>query len=138
MNISLSTIIGRVLRYLWTAPCSIVGLCLALPALFLGGGVRIVAGVVEVFVSRHKESNVFLKLLPFNAITFGHVVIAQTKLDLYRLRAHEHEHVRQYEKWGILFFVAYIAAGLWALFQGHHPYWDNWFEVEARANEIDK
>ncbi len=135
---SLSTTVNRVLHYVWAAPCTVVGLCLASPALFFGGGLQVVAGVVEVFMFRHGEPNVILRLLPFNAITFGHVVMAKTEADLHRLRAHELEHVRQYEKWGVLFFVAYSAASLWELLRGGRPYWDNWFEVQARAKETNE
>ena len=62
---------------------------------------------------------------PFNAITFGHVVVlatSQTELD--RLRAHEQAHVRQYEKWAVFFFVAYPAASLWQLLRCRRPYID--------------
>lgn len=132
---SVSKTIDRVFRYLWTAPCTLIGLCLASPALFFGGSLRVIAGVVEISLYPHGKSNVFQRLLPFNAITFGHVVIARTQADLHRLRAHEIEHVRQYEQWGILFFLAYPAASLWELVRGRRLYWDNWFEVQARANE---
>ena len=130
--------VGRILRCIWAAPCTVVGLCLAVPALLFGGGLRVVGGVIEVAISVLAEPNVFLRLLPFNAITFGHVVIATTEAELHRLRAHEHEHVRQYEKWGALFFIAYPAASLWELLRGRRPYMDNWFEIEARASETNK
>jgi hypothetical protein len=106
--------------------------------LFFGGRLRVVAGVVEVGVSVHAEPNALLRLLPFNAITFGHVVIASTEAELNRLRAHEHEHVKQYEQWGALFFVAYPGASLWKLLRGRRPYWDNCFEIEARASETNE
>lgn len=134
---SVSTKVSRMLRYLWTAPCTLIGLFLAFPLLFFGGSLRVVAGVIEISMSTQGKSNAFLRLLPFNAITFGHVVIARTEADLHSLRAHELAHVRQYEKWGVLFFVAYIAASLWQLLRGRRPYWDNWFEVQARANETN-
>jgi hypothetical protein len=54
---------------------------------------------------------------------------------LHRLRTHEHEHVRQYERWGVLFFAAYPLSSLWQLLRGHRPYMDNWFEIQARARE---
>ncbi|HSI44087.1 MAG TPA: hypothetical protein VK949_07055 [Methylotenera sp.] len=129
------TIISRIVRYLWSAPCTVVGLCLAFPALFIGGSFRVVAGIIEVAISKHGKTNALLRHIPFNAITFGHVVIAGTEADLHRLRRHELAHVRQYERWGILFFVAYAAASLWELIRGRHPYWDNCFEIEARSSE---
>jgi hypothetical protein len=48
------------------------------------------------------------------------------------VRAHEQAHVRQYERWGLFFFVAYPAASLWQLLRCRRPYLDNWFEVQAR------
>ena len=52
---------------------------------------------------------------------------------LCQLRAHEQEHVRQYERWGVVFFLAYPASSLIQLLRGRHPYWLNHFEVQARA-----
>jgi hypothetical protein len=40
--------------------------------------------------------------------------------------------VRQYERWGLLFYPAYGLSSLWQLLRGRRPYWDNVFEVEAR------
>lgn len=124
-----------VLRYIWAAPCTVAGLCLAAPVLLFSGRSRVVNGVIEIAVAPRVEASALERLLPFNAITFGHVVIGTTAEQLRRLRAHEHEHVRQYEKWGALFFVAYPAASLWELLKGGRPYVDNWFEIEARACE---
>lgn len=127
--------VGRIVRYLWVAPCTAVGLCLVAPALLFGARAQVVAGVVEIAASTRRQPGVVLNALPFNAITFGHVVIATTQSELNRLRAHEREHVRQYERWGVLFFLAYPLSSLWQLLLGHRPYLDNWFEVQARASE---
>jgi len=113
-------------------------LCLVAPAFLLGARVRLVAGVAEVALSESGKIVILLRALPFSAITFGHVVVATTEAELHRLRAHEHEHVRQYERWGILFFVAYPLASVWQLLRGHRPYMDNWFEVQARARECNE
>jgi hypothetical protein len=43
--------------------------------------------------------------------------------------------VRQYERWGVVFFLAYPLSSLWQAARGRHYYWDNWFEVQARAVE---
>lgn len=129
--------LGRILRYAWAAPCTVLGLCLAAPAFLLGASARIVGGVVEVAISkRRRPPGVLLRALPFNAITFGHTVIAATESELDRVRLHEREHVRQYERWGALFFIAYPLASLWQLLRGQRPYVDNWFEVQARAKEF--
>ena len=127
--------ISRFARYLWAAPCTALGLCLVAPAFLFGARAQVVKGVVEVALSARKKRGVLLQALSINAITFGHVVIATTDSELNRLRAHEHEHVRQYERWGASFFMAYPLASLWQLLSGRRPYMDNWFEVQARAKE---
>lgn len=127
--------ISRFARYLWAAPCTAVGLCVVAPAFLFGARAQVVKGVVEVALSAHKRQGIQLQALSINAITFGHVVVATTESELNRLRAHEHEHVRQYERWGASFFVAYPLASFWQLLNGRRPYMDNWFEVRARAKE---
>lgn len=127
----------RILRYAWPAPCTALGLCLAAPAFLFGARASIADGVIEVALCPRRSSRRLRRLLPFSAITFGHLVIAIGQEDLLGLRLHEHEHVRQYQQWGPLFFLAYPAASLWQLLRGHRPYLDNWFEVRARAKESD-
>jgi hypothetical protein len=124
----------RPLSYLWAAPCTAFGLGVAgMLSLFLGARCAVVDGVLEVWPSQ--RTGVAARLLhraPFAAITFGHVVLGASLRDLELLRAHEHAHVRQYERWGLLFFVAYPAASLWQGVAGRRPYRDNPFEVQAR------
>jgi hypothetical protein len=127
--------VSRFLRYAWPAPCTVVGLCLAAPAFLGGAHARVIDGVIEIALSSRRPLPTWLGALPFVAITFGHVVIGITAPELERLRAHEHEHVRQYERWGTVFFIAYPLASLWQLLRGRHPYLDNYFEVQARAKE---
>ena len=67
----------------------------------------------------------------FDAVTFGHVVIAADRATLARCRAHERIHVRQYERWGVLFFALYLGSSLQQLLCGRSPYWHNHFELEA-------
>jgi hypothetical protein len=113
------------LCYLWAAPCTLVGLAAALPLLLCGAQARLVRGVFEVSGSRLGQR------LPFEAITLGHVVLARTPRAMARWRRHERVHVRQCERWGPLFFPAYLAAGAWQWLRGRSAYWDNPFEVEA-------
>lgn len=124
--------LARFARYVWAAPCTLVGLLLVSPAFLFGARARVVEGVIEIAAPLY-EGPGDQTWWPFRAITFGHVVIARKTTELELLRAHEHAHVRQYEKWGISFFLAYPAASLWQLLRGGRPYLDNWFEVEARA-----
>ena len=122
----------RVARYAWASPCTLTGLLLVSPAFLFGARARVVDGVIEV-ANPLFEGPSEKKLWPFRAITFGHVVIGESMRDLALLRAHEHAHVRQYEKWGVFFFIAYPMASLWQLLSGGRPYLDNWFEAAARA-----
>ena len=123
---------GAALRVLWASPCSMVGIALAIPVLALGGTARRVGPAIEVVV--HEDalpSRSPLRRLPFAAITFGHVIVAQSGRQLALLRAHEHVHVRQYELLGPLFFAAYALASLVALARGRSAYAGNAFEVQA-------
>jgi hypothetical protein len=74
----------------------------------------------------------------FAAATIGSVIVASDVPALEACRTHERVHVRQCERWGLLFPIAYVAAGLWCALtrrQWQSYYWDNPFEVEARAAE---
>jgi hypothetical protein len=123
----------RSVRYLWASPNTLVGLLWALLARLTGGGWSVHTGVVEAHGGWVKP---ILQRLPFVkngalAITVGHVVLAQTQAALDVTRTHERVHVRQYERWGLLFTPAYVLAGAWRWAQGKDPYRDNPFEVEA-------
>jgi hypothetical protein len=100
----------------------------------LGAKGRIVEGVIEIAGGRI-DACVFV--LPRNcrfcAITFGHVIIGLDHQTLARHRLHEHVHVRQYERWGVLFFPLYLASSLLQIARGRNPYLDNAFEREAFA-----
>jgi hypothetical protein len=123
-------------RYAWASPATLLGLLGAAPALLLGARARVVRGVIEVsggalaaFVARTPG----LRL--FEAITLGHVVLADSGAALDRQRRHERAHVRQFERWGVLLLPLYLVASVREWFRGRHPYRDNAFEREARAAE---
>lgn len=124
----------QIARYLWAAPCSAVGLALALPCLLFGASTRLVDGAIEISLASllHRFG---LHRLPFRAITFGHVIIGVSRASLRRLRPHEQAHVRQYELWGVLFFIAYPLSSLFQILRGRSPYWHNWFELQAYAGQ---
>jgi hypothetical protein len=129
-------VIARTARLAWAAPCSLVGLAVSGAVLLCGGRARRNAGTLEVCLHRDRPGEGWLlRALPFRAITLGHVIVAASALEMERLRSHELVHVRQYERWGLLFFPAYAASSLWQLLRGRRAYWDNHFEVEARALE---
>lgn len=117
--------------YLWALPASACGLILALPLLALGGRAAWVEGVCEVCAPRCCAS----WGRHFGAITFGHVVIARNAEQMLVLRAHERVHVRQYARWGILFFPLYVGSSCWQLLRGRRFYRDNYFEREAYGDK---
>ena len=100
----------RLIKLLWALPCSLVGLAFSLVFLLARGRVRVVDGVFEVVL---RPAGGALAWLPFRCITFGHVILAVDGDELQRLRAHEQVHVRQYERWGLLFFVLYAGSSAW-------------------------
>lgn len=108
----------------WAAPASLLGLLLA-P--FFGTR-RVRDGVLLC------EGASWPRRLGwrYRAITFGHVVLCVDAADDHLLE-HELVHVRQYERWGILFWPAYACASVWAKLRGGHAYSDNRFERQARG-----
>lgn len=123
----------RVLGYAWAAPATAVGLAFALLALACGARWRVTRGVLE---CAGGELGQIVGALPrpfsFVAITLGHVVLGTTAEVLDAMREHEHVHVRQYERWGVVLLPAYALASLWSLARGRAPYAHNRFEREAR------
>lgn len=124
----------RTAAYLWAAPVSLLGLCLALAAWLGRGQARWHDGVLE--VSGGLPGRLLACPLPGSgpvaALTLGHVVIGRSAGALEAVRTHERVHVGQAERWGPLFLIAYPLSSLLAWVRGGHPYRDNRFEVEAR------
>lgn len=126
----------KLLRYLWVAPASVVGLLLGMLAIASGARARVVDGALEVGGGRVRA--LILRLpegLRFGAITLGHVIVGIDPGVLAHARSHEQVHVRQYEKWGLFFFPLYLGSSLLQLARGRDPYRDNCFEVEAFEKE---
>ena len=123
------------LRYLWAAPNTLLGLPLLLAALLCGARCALHCGVIEVHggILRPLFRSGLCLGGGISAMTFGHLVIARDRFHLEISRAHELVHVRQYERWGPLFIPAYLLASLWAQLRGGNYYRDNYFEREARA-----
>lgn len=120
-------------RYLWVAPWTAIGLLAALLARATGGTVSWRNGIIE------SAGGLWRWVLPrigpgagIAAITIGHTVLAETETGLHRTRAHERVHVAQFERWGPVFPLVYLAASFAAWWQGGHYYHDNFFEREAR------
>ena len=119
---------------LWASPCSTVGVLLASIPLLAGGQVKWSAGALEV-TYRESEASCgrLARKLPFRGIVFGHVILAVTRSEMLSIGPHERVHVQQYERWGPLFFFAYGVSSIWQVLRGRSAYWDNHFEVQARA-----
>jgi hypothetical protein len=66
------------------------------------------------------------------AMTIGPLIFSWRILDPVEL-AHEVEHVRQWRREGLKYVPRYFAASNAAVKAGKDRYWDNEFEVEARA-----
>ena len=133
----------QALRVLWVLPVSLCALPL-LPLALWRASWRVCDRVLEI------ESPALAWFLHapwframsggegFAAATIGHIIVARNAACLANCRVHEHVHVRQCERWGMLFPFAYVAAGLYAAAKARHwgaYYWDNRFEREARAAE---
>ena len=119
---------------LWASPCSAVGVVLAGIPLLAGGQAKWSSGALEV-TYRESEASCgrLARKLPFRGIVFGHVILAVTRSELQSIGPYERVHVQQYERWGPLFFFAYGASSIWQFLRGRSAYWDNHFEVQARA-----
>jgi hypothetical protein len=92
------------------------------------GVVEVAGGLLARFARSAPESIQFL------AVTFGHVVLGLSHEVLAQERVHEHAHVRQYERWGVIFFPLYLGSSAAQLVMGRHPYWYNAFERQAFAH----
>ncbi len=126
---------ARIARYAWASPYSLAGLLLALAAILSGASLNLRDGTLEVAGGRIGTwVNRLPRSLRFYAITLGHVILGSSH-DLLELnRAHERTHVRQYERWGVLFVPLYLLLSLLQVLRGRDPYRGNTFEREAGAN----
>jgi len=127
----------KLAKLLWASPCTIVGIVVAGFPLLAGGKARWSGGALEVTYRESQASSSRLaRRLPFSGIVFGHVILAVTREELTRIGPHERVHVQQYEQWGPLFPVAYGLSSCWQFIRGRSPYWNNHFEVQARALSV--
>lgn len=127
----------RLMAYGWALPNTVMGILLGLAMLALGGRVRLVMGVAEFHGGWAVRSLAARPALAgFCAMTLGHVILGTCPSDLAAWRAHEHVHVRQYERWGIFFLPAYVLSSIWQVMRGRHGYRDNVFERQAYAVDV--
>ena len=121
------------LRYAWALPGTLAGLALGGLAALLGARAAVVDGVLE--VGGGQVGRVVPRLaggVRPAAITLGHVTVGVDRRALDLARAHEHVHVRQWERWGILLYPAYLGSSLWQVIRRRNAYADNRFERQAR------
>jgi hypothetical protein len=93
--------------YWWAAPNSLVGLAGALTT----RGRPVCWRGVLLFEDAGGGLARFLRWRGFTAITLGHVIVANDRLSD-EVLAHELVHVAQHERWGPLYYPAYLAASV--------------------------
>lgn len=122
-------------RYAWVLPATLLGLACVPLALWTGGGVQVVDGVLEIHggIVRWLLCHCVPLKGGASALTLGHTVLGRDRQVLEHTRPHERIHVHQYERWGPLFIPAYGVASLAAKLRGGSAYLDNRFEREAYA-----
>jgi hypothetical protein len=140
----------RLFHVLWALPVSVFALPLLplaltwpLPPRFrarwsVGGGAIEVTSPALAWFLRGPWFRALAGGDGFAAATIGHVIVARDARCLAVCRAHELAHVRQCERWGILFPLAYVIAGLYAAWRARSMsayYQNNAFEIEAREAE---
>ena len=131
----------RWITWIWALPITLPGLMLWLLARlrFGGSNARVVwVQGLPVFSVQGSCARKFLQFYPFfepDALCIGCVVLARDEDMLKHLWVHELVHVRQAQRWGILFPVLYLAASAWAACRGRDAYYDNPFEQEALQAE---
>lgn len=102
--------------------------------LLVGGKARWSSGVLEVtYRPTRAMCSQRARDWPYRGVALGHVILVVTDEELQIIGTHERVHVQQYERWGLLFFIAYGLSSLWQLLRSRNPYWDNHFEIQARA-----
>lgn len=125
---------------IWTSPNTLLGLVVGLIGLCCGGKIQCVDGCLEFHDGLVKW---LLQRGPLErgimAMTLGHTILGQTAAALDISRAHEHVHVRQYERWGPFFLPAYLGCSCVLWLKRRPAYRDNPFEIEAYAKaDIDR
>jgi len=122
------------LRYLWASPWTLVGLAIGGLGMLTGGAAQRGPGIIEFHGGAVRWLLERLPGKPY-AMTMGHAVWGANREALEHCRCHELVHVRQYERWGILFIPAYLACWLVLTLRGKNGYWDNPFEREAYGED---
>ena len=122
----------RTLAILWASPYSLIGLLVGCLGLCTGGRVQVRSGAIEFYGGAVRWLIAHGPLGPTAlAMTLGHTILGQTASSLDIARDHEHVHVRQFERWGLLMGPAYLGSSFYIWLRGGQAYRDNPFEREA-------
>ena len=133
------TSMKRYIKLIWVLPITLLGLCFSGIICLSGGRISKHGDAWEATGGAASRLLwLFNPWINIEAITLGHIIIARDDVVAACLRSHEHAHVRQYERWGMLFPLAYLLAGALATMRGGDAYRDNAFEVEARNFEVKR
>ncbi len=120
------------LSIVWALPWTLFGALIGVVGMASGGSARVNGCTIEFWGG---GTGWFLRRFPIvrgaSAVTFGHVILAQTAADRDACRQHELVHVRQYERWGPFFVPAYLLCWVALSLRGKSGYWDNPFERDA-------
>ncbi len=124
----------KLVRLVWASPNTLIGLLIGLLACVFGTRAQLRHGCLEFYGGLVTRA---LDHIPPGsrtaAMTLGHTILGRDRAVLDRVRAHEHVHVRQCERWGPFFLPAYLGCSLILWLRRRDPYLDNPFEVEAYA-----
>jgi len=98
----------RYIAFIWVLPITLLGFGVAMIIRLSGGQIIKHGSAWEATDGKASQMLwLFNPWINIDAITIGHIIIARDEEVAKRLRAHEHAHVRQYERWGVLFPFAY-------------------------------
>jgi hypothetical protein len=130
----------RLWKYLWAFPATLLGLAFVPLTWLTGGTIAVKRGVLEIHGG---AAAAFLRrgvpgLGPAAAMTLDHVILGRDQHCLDQSREHEHVHVGQYERWGLLMIPAYLLASLAVFLRGGDPYLDNPFERQAYERQAQE
>jgi hypothetical protein len=124
---------GQFVRYLWPLPFSLLAALALILVVPLSVSFARRDGALQAYgPGAALLLRIVVPWMAASGLTIGHVLIYRNQADARTLHAHEIVHVRQWERWGLLFPLAYGVASVRAAMAGGHYYRDNVFEVEAR------
>jgi hypothetical protein len=119
------------LARVWAFPVTVFGLALWL--LFRPKYLGRNAGAYDLLVQPGWLYR-FMDSHKIGAFTWGECIFYknQTNFDSIRLKIHERRHVTQILRFGIFQPILYVMFSGIAWVMGMRPYYDNWFEMDAR------